>query len=37
VRKPADFVSAMTGLLSAPSIEIEIDRGGTLQKIQIQK
>ncbi len=37
VRKPADFVSAMTGLLIAPNLEIEIDRGGTLQKIQIKK
>lgn len=37
VRKPADFVSAMTRLLSAPEMEIEIERGGVSQKIQIRK
>ncbi len=37
VRKPADFTSAMTGLLSAQSLEIEIDRSGVLLKIRLKK
>jgi type II secretory pathway component PulC len=37
VRKPADFVSAMTGLLSADSLEIEVDRGGKIQKFVLKK
>lgn len=37
VRKPADFISAMTGLLRADSLEIEILRSGKTQKIQLKK
>lgn len=37
VRKPADFVSAMTGLLRADSLEIEVDRGGAISKIYLKK
>ena len=37
VRKPADFVSAMTGLLSSDALEIEIDRGGATHKLHLKK
>jgi S1-C subfamily serine protease len=37
VRKPADFVSAMTGLLRADSLEIEILRSGATHKLQLKK
>ncbi len=37
VRKPADFVSAMTGLLTSDALEIEIDRGGTTHKFHLKK
>lgn len=37
VRKPADFVSAMSGLLHSDSLEIEIDRGGAAQKLFLKK
>lgn len=37
VRKPADFVSAMTGLLRSDSLEIEIDRGGATHKLHLKK
>ncbi len=37
VRQPADFVSAMTGLLRADSLEIEVDRGGEIQKFVLKK
>lgn len=37
VRKPADFVSAMSALLSSDALEIEIDRGGATQKFYLKK
>ncbi len=37
VRKPADFVSAMSRLLRADALEIEIDRGGSKQTLRLVK
>lgn len=37
VRKPADFVSAMSLLLRADELEIEIVRGGAAQKLRLVK
>jgi len=37
VRKPADFVSAMTGLLRSDALEVEIDRGGAIHKFHLKK
>jgi len=37
VRKPKDFVSAMSGLLGMDTLEIEIDRGGAGLKILMKK
>jgi S1-C subfamily serine protease len=37
VRKPADFVSAMSALLGSDALEIEIDRGGATQKFYLKK
>lgn len=37
VRKPKDFVSAMSGLLGMDTLEIEIDRGGAGLKLLMKK
>ncbi|MFQ5625899.1 MAG: S1C family serine protease, partial [Methyloligellaceae bacterium] len=37
VRKPHDFVSAMSDLLLADALEIEIDRNGAIQQLRIKK
>jgi S1-C subfamily serine protease len=37
VRKPADFVSAMTQLLVVDTLEIEIVRAGASQKLRLEK
>ncbi|MHA1166156.1 MAG: PDZ domain-containing protein, partial [Alphaproteobacteria bacterium] len=37
LRKPADFVSAMSGLLGSDTLEIEIDRGGAVLKLLLKK
>lgn len=37
VRKPQDFVSAMSRLLYADALDIEIDRDGTRHKFRIEK
>ena len=36
-RKPQDFVSAMSWLLQADALEIEIDRGGSEQTLRLEK
>jgi len=37
VRKPADFVSTMSGLLGSDILEIEIERGGAALKLLLKK
>jgi S1-C subfamily serine protease len=37
VRKPVDFVSAMSGLLGSDTLEIEIERGGAALKLLLKK
>ena len=37
VRKPQDFVSAMSRLLRADALKIEIDRNGAIQRLRIKK
>lgn len=37
IRKPADFVGAMTRLLSAEALEVEIVRGGEAMTLQLRK
>jgi len=37
VRKPQDFVSAMSSLLRTDTLDIKIERNGAVKKLRIEK